>query len=366
MSKEREELLGIVERVAWRSDDSSFVIAKLQPATSNSDREHDPFHPQREEGHTVLGPPPHGGLLQDVQYLFRGHWEYSDRYQRNQFKFDTAIEKQAATRNGVVSYLQRYAPYIGDAIANSLVDRYGPDRAIDELKANPCEVAALTKGLTETKAIQAAQALVEISTYQETRVQLLDLLTKRGFGEHAIKGCIKKWGIRAAQIVRRDPFKMMLAKIPGAGFLRCDRLWCELGLPPDKLKRQVMAISYTLRSDMSGSTWHSKEHVLTQIRSLVTGNPQPEQALRLAIRAKLLVQQEREGKLWIAETKKAHDEMEVAQSVLDLLGAKFEQDSETDVSDPLSEIEDFDESGDATGSELDALLGTDIDEEVPF
>lgn len=304
-----EELTGTVAAVVWQSAESNWLIAKLDPP---ADTPHDPLQVRRPEGPTVLGTAPAGGLLAGQSYTFRGRWEYSEQYRKQQFRFDSCVERQSFTRHGVVQYLQRYAPYIGDKIAHDLVDRYTAALAIDTLKADPQRVARETRGLTAERATAAAEKLKEVQQFQETRVQLLDLLSKRGFGENAITRALEVWGVHAPQVIRRDPFKMMLQGVPGAGFLRCDQLWLKLGLPPDRMKRQVMAVWNHLRTDQSGSTWHSKAAVMQTVRTLVTGTLRPERAIAIAIRARKLTQTERDGQLWVADSQKARDEQELA------------------------------------------------------
>lgn len=310
MSLEREELTGTVKKVIWTRDDGTFTIAVLFPPTYGQKGLLDTKPVEQ----SILGTPPSSGLLAGMTYTFRGKWEESEKHGR-QFRFDSATEKPNATRSGVVEYLRRYAPHVGDATAHAIVDQFGVEHAIDKLKADPAEVAARIRGFTEDKATAAAQALIKAQKFQETRVQLLDLLANRGFGEPAIDACIKVWGVHAPAVVRRDPFKLMLKRIPGAGFMRCDKIWHELGLPSDRLKRQVMAAWHHLRTDQSGSTWHAKDDVIRTVRSLITGNARPERAIAIAIVAKRLVQCERNGRLWVAETKKAEDEASIASKV---------------------------------------------------
>ena len=148
---------------------------------------------------------------------------------------------------------------------------------------------------------------------------MLDLIANKGFGEKSIDACIEQWGVNAPDVVRRDPFKMMVAGIFGAGFFRCDRLWHEFGLPLDRMRRQVMAAWDHMRTDMSGSTWHEKAAVIESVKKLITGNARPDRAVAIAVRAGVLTQCEREGKLWLAEQAKADDERFVGIKIGELL-----------------------------------------------
>ena len=89
----------------------------------------------------------------------------------------------------------------------------------------------------------------------KTKVDLIGMFKGYGLGERAIQDCLQKWGARAAQVIRRDPFKMLVAQIYGAGYDRCDRLYLELGLPPRRLKRQMLKLWSDIKKDYSGHTW---------------------------------------------------------------------------------------------------------------
>lgn len=288
-----EELIGRYSSTRYRSEDGTFMIGSL--ATKD----------------VVIGQAPSGGLVEGLDYRFLGKWETSDYGQ--QFRFIAAVQHTPSTRHGVVQYLKKYAPGIGDATAHALCDAFGADEAIGVLKTDPAKAADKCRGLTIEKARNAAAALVIVQQYQETHVRLLDLIGGRGFGQAAIEACIKHWGVHAPDVVRRDPFKLMVKRVPGAGFLRCDQLWHAFGLPIDRLKRQVMAVWYHLRSDMSGSTWHDKAAVIETVKALITGTARPDRAIAIAIRAKRIVQEEWDGRLWVAEASKADDERTVSE-----------------------------------------------------
>lgn len=315
--REHRELIVTVKRRLWLKDDGSFGIFLVEPLPERALPDPAPSNDGK-SGPVVLGPPPSAGMLPGVQYALKGRWQAKEG-RGQQFNFVSAIERQAATRHGVVEYLARNASFIGDAIAHALVDAYGPERAIDELKANPEDVANRIRGLTPERAMAAAADLIRRQSFQDTEVKLTDLLAGRGFAQPAIDACIKKWGVMAPEVMRRDPFKMMLTRIPGAGFARCDQLWQHFGLPTDRMKRQVMAVWNHLQSDQSGSTWHAKDEVIRTVARLVTGHARPERAVAIAVRAGRLQQCEREGRLWLAETRKAADEAELNEMILTLM-----------------------------------------------
>lgn len=295
-----EELVGEVDRISWTSPDGDYVIGKLKRGTG------------------IKGNPPSSGLTPGLTYRFGGKWKDDGKWGR-QFEFRFAVEHLPASRSGVVEYLKRYAPGVGIGIANQLCDVFGPAEAVTALKRDPDKAAASVRGLSAERAQEAAEALIAAEKFQETRIRLLALIANKGFGEKAIDGCIEEWGVNAPDIVKRDPFKLMTSGVFGAGFMRCDRLWIEFGLPLDRMRRQVMAAWDYMRSDMSGSTWHLKSDVIDNVKRLITGNARPDRAVAIAVRAGVLVQVEREGKLWLAEREKAEHEEAVFEMIGELL-----------------------------------------------
>lgn len=301
-SEKTEEIVGVVERITWTSDDGSYVIGKLTNKIG------------------IKGNPPSSGLTPGLTYRFLGKSETDPKW-GEQFAFKLAVEHIPATRQGVVEYLRRYAPGIGPSIAQQLCDAFTPEKAIAELKRDPIAASRAVRvgALSVEKAREAAAALIAAEKFQETRIRLLELIANKGFGEKAIDGCIEQWGVCAPDVVRRDPFKLMVSGIFGAGFFRCDRLWHEFGLPLDRMRRQVMAAWDHMRSDMSGSTWHEKSAVIDNVKRLITGNSRPERAVAIAVRAGVLIQCEREGKLWLAERENAEAEEFVGTKLGELL-----------------------------------------------
>lgn len=299
-SEKTEELVGVVDRITWASDDGSYAIGRLSNKMG------------------IKGNPPSSGLTPGLTYRFLGKHEDDPKW-GPQFSFKAAVEHIPSGRAGVVEYLKRYAPGIGPSIAQQLCDEFGSDRALAELKRDPIAASRAVRGLSVEKAREAADALIAAEKFQETRIRLLELIANKGFGEKAIDGCIEQWGVMAPDVVRRDPFKLMVARIFGAGYMRCDRLWHEFGLPLDRMRRQVMAAWDYMRSDMTGSTWHEKAAVIENVKRLITGNARPDRAVAIAVRAGVLIQCEREGKLWLAEREKGEAEKYIGQKLGELL-----------------------------------------------
>lgn len=302
MSRKPEELIGVFSSARWRNPEGDFLIGSLDDKTC------------------ILGPVSEDNpLIPGIKYRFVGFWVEDDRYGR-QFKFQTFIAQEPSSRHGVVSYLEKFAPGVGMVTAHRLCDLYGADGAIAALKTNPEQVARDIKSLKLEKAREASKILREIEHFQETRVRLMDLFTGRGFPGALIEACIERWKVLAPELVKRDPFRLLVGKMPGCGFLRVDRLYMDLGHPPDRMKRQVMACWHVLHSDMSGSVWYSREEVTRGMAALVSGQKfKPERAIQIACRAGLIVAVERNGGEWIADADAARAEQYISEKLMELV-----------------------------------------------
>lgn len=296
MARKNEELVGVYQSTRFTSQERDFTIGSLDDKTC------------------VLGPVSEDNpLIPGVRYRFHGWWQDDDRFGR-QFKFQTFIAQEPSTVHGVVSYLKQYAQNVGAGIAHRLCDLYGPDAAIAVLKQNPERVAKDCKWLSIDKAREASAALIAAQEFQETRVRLMDLFVGRGFPGKLVDACIEKWKVLAPTLVKRDPYRLMTSRMPGCGFARVDRLYLDLGLPPARMKRQVMACWHVLHSDMKGSVWYSREDVTRGMAALVSGQKfRPDRAIEIARRAELITVVERDGREWIADGQAAANEEYVSE-----------------------------------------------------
>lgn len=260
----------------------------------------------------IVGSAEPGDLVQGCEYVFMGDWVKHQKY-GPQFKFAGFTRRAPSSRRGVLEYLKRFEMFTPLRI-NRMMDIEGYDKLIGRLKNDSANVAySCFKGDPAYrdlvgKCMSLGAALIQDQQFQETKLQLLEILAERGFPHSLPDECIKKFGVLAAVRIRKDPFAMMVAKLPGCGFLRCDRLYCELGLPRDRMRRQIMCAWNAIRTDGSGTTWHEWETIARTVAQQLTGNVRVERALRAAVRMKWLVTRAIGGKLWIADRKRAENE----------------------------------------------------------
>lgn len=199
--------------------DTPFVIVRLADGTTALGNEHpDFFQPGQ-------------------RYRLFGRWEEDRQGRGLQFRFATATREEPLTQAAIVKYLCDVAEGVGKATARKLWETYGAD-AVRVLREQPERV--MNDGIMGfADAADASRELEKFKATERTKIELSGLFEGRGFTGKAYTACIAKWGAKAPQVIRRDPFKLLTAHIPSAGFKRADKLYTDLRLPPARLKRQM-------------------------------------------------------------------------------------------------------------------------------
>lgn len=289
----KSEHVACVRGVRWKAEDDSFVILDLA------------------DGYTAHGAAAAGSFLPGTLYRFMGRWKNSDRW-GDQFHFTSFAIHGFSGRAGVVAYLTKTCEGIGERTADKLWSQYG-GLAVQVLREQPDQVVA-DGLLREDIARAAAQDLESEKHLERTRIDLFGLLNGRGFHGKLLNQAISKWGVKAPEMIRRDPFKLL--GMAGAGFKRCDRLWRELGLPLDRLKRQLYAALNEIGNDRDGHTWLPAVRAAECVVNAVGEGARPKQALLLGRRAgKLRARKDADGGVWVALAARAEAERRIADGI---------------------------------------------------
>lgn len=295
------ELTGRLANVIWSASDGSAAIANVVDGLGQT--------------HTVKGPTDRSSSLQPgCSYRLLGQWQVHEKYGK-QFLFACYTPLADYDRKGVIAYLVAVCDGIGQRRAEALWKAYGP-RTIQILRDDP--VAVARAGIMPLNvAEEAAKDLFNNGAFEATKVELMGLFAGRGFQVgRLIKACLARWGHRAPELVRRNPYLLLAGRMPGAGWKRCDKLYLDLGLDPARLKRQTLCAVFHLRNEVRGHTWIPVEQVGAAIQAAVSVSAAlPVEAIRLGIRAGLLaLKKNRVGK-WVAESQKANNELAIAVHV---------------------------------------------------
>lgn len=300
MAQAQEEIVGTFESIRYSKDDSPFMIGLLKDKTVVKGNAYENRYP-----------------APGLDYRFIGTWETHPKFGK-QFKFSSFAMQEPRTREAVIAYILRYTTScgIGPTTASRIVDAYGPEKALAIIKWEPERVSKEIRGLSLANAKIASVQLQGESQFESTLLELTQLLGGRGFSGETFKTLIKKWKTRAPEIVKRDPFKLLVEGIPGAGFGRCDALYSDLGLPRDRLKRQVICIWDIIRKDMTGSVWFDAETLERQLRERCGGGVKFQKALELGIRSEWLRAERVDGRLFVSSESDAGDEDVISDVIL--------------------------------------------------
>lgn len=285
---------------------------------------------------TIKGQADIDELTPYLSYRFYGRWtQYTNRRtkeEEEQFHFQTFVKNQPYDRAGVITYLCEAGAGngLGHARAAKLWEAFESD-AVRVMRETP-EVAqaALINarlGITDEQRDAIARWLDEEKNIEACKLELTTLLAGRGLPKTTIREAVREWGNRAAEIIKKDPYKLM--NFRGCGFKRCDAMYLDLKHNPSRLKRQTLCGWYSIARNTEGHTWFPLEVALAGIKSNVAGvNIDGPKAMRLAKRSHALsflrTGQNNEivpsgGKIWCAEGKKARNEQRLAEKIAEMM-----------------------------------------------
>jgi len=276
------EYSGVFMQCRWANDEGTYCVGVMASGT------------------VIVGAAGRDTFIPSVEYRFSGYWEDHENHGK-QFHFLTYVAQKPKTAASLIAYLSKIIfgkCGIGRAGLQKIIARVGPERTLPTLKADPETVVQLT-GISPEQAKLCGDLVTQAEAFEDTAIELNQLLEGRGFGSNVIKSAIEDFGVCAADKIRRDPFTMLIRKYPSAGFLRCDQLYRDLGLPLHKLKRQTVCLWYQLQQ-ADGSTWIGVKAAIKELKRLVGSDISPKKAIELGCRAKLVNQKVVKGEKWLA------------------------------------------------------------------
>lgn len=296
--------------------------------------------------------------LQNRQsYRFFGKFsDYHNRYtgqNEKQFEFQTFVAASAHDREGVIAYLENVGRGngMGYGTAKKAWDRWGSD-AVRVIRDDPGQLHRINDRITKEQ-VEAIVALLEMQrATEDATIECTNLLQSKGFPKATARRAIKEWGNRAAEMIQRDPYRLM--RFRGCGFKLCDAMWIKLGKNPTQLRRQMFAAWYAIKSDTNGHTWHPVEKISQAIRGSVGVESNPSRAIKLGVRlARVspsypgalamqrtygldgpLIDDHQDGaRVWIADASRAGQERKLADYVSQMLSDSRSQTLTTYVND---------------------------------
>ncbi len=195
-----------------------------------------------------------GDLLEPAvgqELEFSGELAWNDKYHQHQLKIATYRTILPTDTDGIARYLIDVAKWVGPHIADQLVKTFGPD-TLDVLKNHPERIQI--KGLTADH-IAEMQATLQANAKLEAAAIEVHQLLAGAVGPAATRRAIKKWGLHAARLIRRDPYR--LTTLPGVGFITADAVARKIGFPLDARRRHAHAVRHVL-SEAAGREGHTR------------------------------------------------------------------------------------------------------------
>lgn len=259
-----------------------------------------------------------GELTPWLSYRFYGRWTTHPKHGK-QFLSQTHVRCQPHGMTGVIKYLKQAG--VSQGAAAALWQKFNAD-AVRICREHPeVAVAALPSKYRYSgeKACTVSRWLEMDRHTEAANIDLIDLLGGHGFPKQTPQKCIKEWGNKAAELIRRNPY--LLQRFRGCGFLRCDKLYLHLGGDPARLKRQAYCAWNALARDTEGHTWHPVSHVHRGLLGSVSGvDIKAIPAVKLAKRGGLIdARRDAAGNIWLADGRRAKNERTVAERVTALL-----------------------------------------------
>lgn len=270
----------------------------------------------RLEGHG----PPHAWLQREIHVV--GRWKIHERY-GPQVQADAILRAEPRTQAGVVKFLREVLGY-ADSLARKLWTRFR-ERAPEVVRTDPDAVAA-TGLVTPEQARFAARTLAHLARNQEAFLSLATLFAGRRMPLGIITACVDRWGCRAPEIIRRDPYVLMT--LPGhvVGFAKADAFYLEFGGDPARLKRQLLFVVHVIETNREGHSWRRAldigEELAAEMSKRGTAAPRVVDAIKLGLRAgRLMRRRDADGQLWVTTIGIYCDEEAAAAGALRLLAA---------------------------------------------
>lgn len=297
-------------------------------------------------------------LLRGHEYRFFGRWsDYTNKRTNKtekQFHFDTYVTTEPAGREAVVAYLldatrkarkwldESKTMGIGPSKINKLWEAYGED-AVKMCREHPDEVAEL---LGTKKRPDVAEALAkELNDRKGTEqcvMELLGLFAGRGIPRKIVPLCLKVWGNRAAELVKRNPYLLM--RFRGVGFTTADKMYIGLGHDPKRLKRLAYCVWHAIASRGNGNTWTAASIAVDAIARIVSDPERIKAAIHLAKRGRLIKVARTDdhgcitdagGRVWLSAFREGQNETDVAEIAhnLQCIIARWPEINSTDLTD---------------------------------
>ena len=238
---------GTVETVIYQNEENGYTVLKLDTG--------------EEEAVTVVGCIP--GAAPGESLWVQGAWTRHASY-GEQFKAEVARRGMPTGEKAIFDYLASGAVKgIGMATARRMVEEFG-ENALEVLENEPERLTAI-KGVTRKRALSMGEAF----RLQMGMRRLLDFLTGHGLPPQLGMPLYRRFGDRALEAVRADPYLLTEGELAVA-FGVADDLALELGFGSDHPRRLEAGLTFELQHNLdNGHTFLPRGKLLYATQALI-------------------------------------------------------------------------------------------------
>ena len=233
MAADEVTLDGTIQRIVFKSDDTSFLVAQLSS----------------ESGAPVTVVGDMLGVSEGLPLRLRGTW-VEDRKWGRQFKVATYQLRSPETLVGIEKFLgSGLIPGIGAELARRLVDKFGLDTlaVIDKTPERLVEVS----GIGASRASKLAAAFAATRHVQDVMV----FLQGHGVSAAFAARIVKRYGKDAIAVVRANPYRLA-HEVWGIGFRTADGIAEKLGMARDAPERLEAGLLHALETSAEDGHVH--------------------------------------------------------------------------------------------------------------
>ena len=238
---------GTVETVIYQNEENGYTVLKLDTG--------------EEEAVTVVGCIP--GAAPGESLWVQGAWTRHASY-GEQFKAEVARRGMPTGEKAIFDYLASGAVKgIGMATARRMVEEFG-ENALEVLENEPERLTAIN-GVTRKRALSMGEAF----RLQMGMRRLLDFLTGHGLPPQLGMPLYRRFGDRALEAVRADPYLLTEGELAVA-FGVADDLALELGFGSDHPRRLEAGLTFELQHNLdNGHTFLPRGKLLYATQALI-------------------------------------------------------------------------------------------------
>ncbi|HEY6878996.1 MAG TPA: helix-hairpin-helix domain-containing protein, partial [Polyangiales bacterium] len=239
----RDEVIqGAVEQLVYQTRDGAFSVVRFVRESDNAEL-------------TVVGDlgDVNVGETLRLNGRFVEHPVHGRRFQVRSF---TPV--LPSSREGMARYLgSGLIPGVGKKLALRLVSEFG-DQALDVIATQSAKLRSVP-GVGKARAKAIASAVRE----RRDEAELMSYLHGLGLGPALARKLQKRYGERAAQVIREDPY-LVAEQVQGIGFRTADAIGRASGLALDDPRRAAGAVLHLLAQAADQGNTYSTIALLAQ------------------------------------------------------------------------------------------------------